>query len=74
MSRKLGMSQNLHEYFNFIDGYITENGYSPRLKDIAEQFDTPITNARRYVAQLKERGLIDFEAGKKQSIIIVREN
>lgn len=68
--RTLGLTKKQKAVFDFIDGYITKQGHSPTVHDIATYLDCSDTNAHRYVKQLKARGAIDFKQGTRQSITI----
>ncbi len=56
--KKQPLTDKQKEVLSYIKDYISENGYSPSWEEIADRFDTGITNVRRYINFLVQKGHI----------------
>ena len=51
--------------YKFIEAFIKENEYSPRLKDIAENTGVTVKAIHEHVKRLEERGLLKRNKGRQ---------
>lgn len=56
--RKQPLTDKQQEVLDFIKAHIEEHGYSPSWEQIAKRFDTGVTNVRRYINFLVQKGHI----------------
>ncbi len=57
------------QVLNFINSFIREKGYSPSLREIAQELKTPnLSTAQYFVEQLEEKGHLKKDEGKTRGI------
>lgn len=57
------------EIFDYITGYVTENGFPPSIREVAAKFDIKSTSTvHYYFDKLKASGLISYSPNKKRAI------
>lgn len=69
--RKQPLTQKQQEVLDYIQAHIEENGYSPSWRQIADHFDTGLTNVRRYINFLLEKGHITRDLSTRPPSITV---
>jgi repressor LexA len=57
------------EVLDFIRAFRRENGYSPSQVETAKHFDVSVPTAHQHIHALQEKGLLQFDKGKKRSIV-----
>lgn len=67
-----GITPKQREYYNFVRAYIHENGASPSLQEIADEFDVTVPNAANKVRALVERGFLTKVAWQNRGLDLVR--
>jgi len=57
------------QVLNFLNSFIREKGYSPSLKEIAQELKTSnLSTAQYYIEQLEEKGCLKKDEGKARGI------
>lgn len=70
--QKLGLTEKQHKAFEWIDGFITRNGFSPSIDDIKRGLSLNSRGAAMgLVMQLEERGWVCRSTGAR-SIAVVK--
>lgn len=59
---------NVEITYQFIKEYIKKNGYSPSMREIADNTKRSLDTIFNHVYLLKEQGKIDFAEGKARTI------
>lgn len=68
---KLPLTKRQHEVFVMIRGFIIDNGYAPRLQDIADMIGTRnISTAQYFVDELVRKGYFKKVYYRQQGLIM----
>jgi len=67
-----GITPKQREYYNFVRDYIHENGASPSLQEIADQFNVTVANAHNKINALVDRGFLTKVDGQNRGLDLVR--
>lgn len=59
---------NLEITYQYIKEFIKKNGYSPSMREIADNTKRSLDTIFNHVYELKEQGKIDFIKGKARTI------
>ena len=70
----LDKKKRYEKILKFTSDYISKNGYSPTLSEIAKKAGISVSSTYRYVKTLESAGLIDSGGGKKRKITLKSEN
>lgn len=69
-----GLTRRQIDTFKFINEYYTKNGISPTYREITRGIGCKsISNTKRILDRLRERGYVDFLDQRARSIIILKE-
>ena len=72
MKRQEKTQEKINIIFDYIDGYVKRNKYSPSVREICNDLGIKSTaTVYAYLEKLKEMNLINLAAGKKRAIEVV---
>lgn len=70
--RKLTVLPRDMEVFTFIETYTRIHGFSPSLKEIADNFKALKQNILRNIAKLEKMGCLVRNKGKHRNIVLIK--
>jgi len=68
-----GLSRRQKEVYDFIARYVTENGFSPSLADIAKGLNLHESTVATYTNTLKQKGYVESEYRVARSLKVAEK-
>lgn len=62
------MNDMREKIITFIRNYIKSKGISPTVREISLGVDTCLSNTHRYLDEMKDNGLVDWQPGLSRTI------
>lgn len=67
--------EKLNDIYNYLQQFISDNGFPPSIREIAAKFDIKSTSTvHYYLEKLKDKGLIEQAQNKKRAVVINGKN
>ncbi len=67
--------EKLNEIYNYLQQFISENGFPPSVREIGAKFNIKSTSTvHYYLEKLKNSGLIGYEGNKKRAVVVTGKN
>lgn len=67
------LEQTLQNLYDFIEGYIRDQGYPPSLREIASACYLGRSTVLRYLSKLEAQGRITRKDGKARTITLIKQ-
>lgn len=65
----------LNSIYNYLQQFVSDNGFPPSVREIAAKFDIKSTSTvHYYLEKLKDKGLIEHAQNKKRAVVVNGKN